>query len=136
MQDINPYCMVMSPQMILGWHKKQEHYRHHIIAMHGVPSSERESTTMVIGNESDHNTAPGRATMTATSASGLGVLDELDPMPLKDAQDAFTRQHVSHALKLNKGKRARTARYLCISREGLWKIINRLDIDMSTEEER
>ena len=63
------------------------------------------------------------------------VKDELNPMPLKDAQDAFTKQHVSHALKINKGKRARTARYLCISREGLWKIINRLGIDMSTEEE-
>jgi DNA-binding NtrC family response regulator len=120
--------------MILEWHKKQAHYRHHIIAMHGVPSSERESTTMVIGNESEHNTAPGRATMTATSASGVGVLDELDPRPLKIAQDNFTIDYVCNALRLNNNQRARTARYLCISREGLWKIINRFGIDMDSRQ--
>ncbi len=84
---------------------------------------------MVIGKELAQGTATGRATTIASSVSGAGAPDELDPMPLKDAQDAFTKQHVSHALKINKGKRARTARYLCISREGLWKIINRLGID-------
>lgn len=67
--------------------------------------------------------------MAGSSVSGAGDLDEYKPQSLAKAQAKFTRQFIVNALYLNDDKRALTARYLCLSREGLYKIMKRLGIE-------
>lgn len=54
---------------------------------------------------------------------------DFEPMPLKKAQEDFTRSILIAALVLNDDQRARTARYLCLTREGLYKIMKRLGVE-------
>lgn len=88
---------------------------------------------MATGKGPARNRARTRATTAGSSASGAG--DNADdpveykPQSLAKAQAKFTRQFIVNALYLNDDKRALTARYLCLSREGLYKIMKRLGIE-------
>lgn len=105
---------------------------HHTIPMPGVLCLGREAT-MATGKGQAQNTARTRATTAGLSAFGAGdnadALAEHKPQSLAKAQAKFTRGFIVNALHLNYEKRAVTARYLCLSREGLYKIMKRLGIE-------
>lgn len=79
------------------------------------------------GKQSAGSGAPSKATTAGRSKSGSGKTPA--KLTLAEAVEKYSRSYVLRALNRNKWSKVKTAAQLGISREWLWKLIQKWEIE-------